>query len=281
MAHHPSPVYGRMQMFRALRMLAKEQPGVGLAVFGPGTRTPEFARDARERMWRGSLEDLGELDHDEALGLISRCDVFIRPTTHDGDSVSVREALTLGVPCVASDVCARPEGTYLFQGGHPPDLAKRIRQALAEGPAQVAQPDAGPCCSGCTRSTRHRGSRIGSRHGRRNMRRSEDMDVTRRALRGRDLVVFSNDWDGDPLSKIHIMRILSRENRVLWVNSIGNRAPKANAHDAAAHLDASCPPSPRASARWSPTSSCSRRWRFRSTARRWCARRTASCCGSR
>src|SRR5688572_29867661 len=63
------------------------------------------------------------------------------------------------------------------------------------------------------------------------MRRSEDMDLARRALRGRDLVVFSNDWDGDPLSKVHIMRILSRENRVLWVNSIGNRAPKANAHD--------------------------------------------------
>ncbi|QSQ26977.1 glycosyltransferase [Pyxidicoccus parkwayensis] len=64
------------------------------------------------------------------------------------------------------------------------------------------------------------------------MRRSDDMDLARRALRGRDLVVFSNDWDGDPLSKVHIMRILSRENRVLWVNSIGNRAPRANAHDA-------------------------------------------------
>ncbi|XXF80886.1 glycosyltransferase [Myxococcaceae bacterium GXIMD 01537] len=64
------------------------------------------------------------------------------------------------------------------------------------------------------------------------MRRSEDTDLARRALRGRDLVVFSNDWDGDPLSKVHIMRILSRDNRVLWVNSIGNRAPRANAHDA-------------------------------------------------
>ena len=63
------------------------------------------------------------------------------------------------------------------------------------------------------------------------MRRSEEMDLSKRALRGRDLVVFSNDWDGDPLSKVHIMRILSRDNRVLWVNSIGNRAPKANAHD--------------------------------------------------
>jgi hypothetical protein len=52
-------------------------------------------------------------------------------------------------------------------------------------------------------------------------------------LMGRDIVCFSNDWDGDPLSKTHIMRILSRDNRVLWVNSIGNRGPKATASDAA------------------------------------------------
>jgi hypothetical protein len=51
------------------------------------------------------------------------------------------------------------------------------------------------------------------------------------ALRGRDIVCFSNDWDGDPLSKTHIMRILARENRVLWVNSIGNRSLRASAAD--------------------------------------------------
>lgn len=62
------------------------------------------------------------------------------------------------------------------------------------------------------------------------MRRTEEVEVAR-ALRGRDLVVFSNDWDGDPLSKTHIMRILARDNRILWVNSIGNRAPRANVHD--------------------------------------------------
>ncbi|MBX5483243.1 MAG: glycosyltransferase [Myxococcaceae bacterium] len=63
------------------------------------------------------------------------------------------------------------------------------------------------------------------------MRKTEELERLR-ALRGRDLVVFSNDWDGDPLSKTHIMRILARDNRVLWVNSIGNRSPRANAHDA-------------------------------------------------
>jgi glycosyltransferase involved in cell wall biosynthesis len=50
-------------------------------------------------------------------------------------------------------------------------------------------------------------------------------------LHGRDIVCFSNDWDGDPLSKMHAMKILARENRVLWVNSIGNRRPTASARD--------------------------------------------------
>lgn len=55
---------------------------------------------------------------------------------------------------------------------------------------------------------------------------------TSRALRGNDIVCFSNDWTGDPLSKMHLMRILSRENRILWIDSLGNRAPRATLHDA-------------------------------------------------
>ncbi|MBI5548000.1 MAG: glycosyltransferase [Deltaproteobacteria bacterium] len=50
-------------------------------------------------------------------------------------------------------------------------------------------------------------------------------------LRGRDIVCFANDWDGDPLSKTHLMRLLARDNRILWVNSLGNRAPRASTHD--------------------------------------------------
>lgn len=50
-------------------------------------------------------------------------------------------------------------------------------------------------------------------------------------LRGRDIVCFAHDWTGDPLSKTHVMRILARENRVLWVNSIGLRAPSVSKAD--------------------------------------------------
>lgn len=56
-------------------------------------------------------------------------------------------------------------------------------------------------------------------------------DDASKILRGRDIICFAQDWTGDPLSKTHIMRILARENRVLWVNSIGLRAPSVSKAD--------------------------------------------------
>ncbi|HVQ35181.1 MAG TPA: glycosyltransferase [Candidatus Bathyarchaeia archaeon] len=51
-------------------------------------------------------------------------------------------------------------------------------------------------------------------------------------LEGQSIVCFANDWSADPTSKTHIMRILARRNRVLWVDSIGMRRPAATAYDA-------------------------------------------------
>jgi glycosyltransferase involved in cell wall biosynthesis len=50
-------------------------------------------------------------------------------------------------------------------------------------------------------------------------------------LEGRDILCFSHDWTGDPLSKTHLMRLLAKNNRVLWVNSIGYRTPSLNKSD--------------------------------------------------
>lgn len=50
-------------------------------------------------------------------------------------------------------------------------------------------------------------------------------------LQGKEIICFANDWDGDPLSKKHIMKRLAQGNRILWVNSIGNRSPKINRKD--------------------------------------------------
>lgn len=45
------------------------------------------------------------------------------------------------------------------------------------------------------------------------------------------MLCFSHDWSSDPLSKTHLMRIFARNNRVLWVNSIGYRSPTMSKGD--------------------------------------------------
>jgi hypothetical protein len=37
------------------------------------------------------------------------------------------------------------------------------------------------------------------------------------SLEDRDILCFSHDWNGDPLSKTHLMRLLARNNCILWV----------------------------------------------------------------
>ena len=47
--------------------------------------------------------------------LFGKSDVFIRPTYTDGDSVSIRECLSLGVPVIASDAVKRPDQCSIFE----------------------------------------------------------------------------------------------------------------------------------------------------------------------
>ena len=61
--------------------------------------------------------------------------------------------------------------------------------------------------------------------------------ISKPVLQGRDILCFSHDWTGDPLSKTHLMRLLARKNRVLWVNSIGYRTPTINKARSRPHLE--------------------------------------------
>jgi glycosyltransferase involved in cell wall biosynthesis len=44
-------------------------------------------------------------------------------------------------------------------------------------------------------------------------------------MRGENIVCFAKDWSEDPTSNNHVMKLLARDNRVLWMNSIATRAP--------------------------------------------------------
>lgn len=82
----------------------------------------EAALGARARVFIGKY----------APPVVARSQVFLRPTRTDGDAVSVREALGLGIPVLASDAAPRPAGTVLHRAGDGRQLAEQIEGVLAD-----------------------------------------------------------------------------------------------------------------------------------------------------
>ena len=71
---------------------------------------------------------IGPLENMHALW--NHTDVYIRPTSTDGDSVAIREALDLGLNVVASDVCMRPDGVLVYNYNHNIDFVTKVNDAL-------------------------------------------------------------------------------------------------------------------------------------------------------
>jgi len=133
------PEYGFELLIAGLARLRGMYPSLGCLVMGSGEQRAE----AQKRVSEAGLEEgvllLGDVDHDACLALISACDVFLRATLEDGDSISVREALSLGVPVVASRVGTRPAGAILFQPGDVEEMVAKVDLALAEKRGSLPQ----------------------------------------------------------------------------------------------------------------------------------------------
>ncbi|HET9753259.1 MAG TPA: glycosyltransferase family 4 protein [Myxococcales bacterium] len=120
----PRPEYGAGILLDAFAQVRGQLPGAALALYGPGS----------ESVAAEGVHAFGELHRPQALALMAACDVFVRPTLADGDSVSVREALALGCAVVATSVGHRPAGVRLV----PPGAVAPLAGALVEAAGEIA-----------------------------------------------------------------------------------------------------------------------------------------------
>ena len=63
---------------------------------------------------------------------MSRARILLRTTLYDGDAISVREALQVGTPVIATDNAMRPPGVSLIPKSDLPALLRAIEQQLAQ-----------------------------------------------------------------------------------------------------------------------------------------------------
>lgn len=125
------PEYGFDLLISALTNLRIRHPAVGCVVMGSGEHRAGAERAVQEAGLEDAVLLAGDVDHDICLAVMARSDVFLRPTLEDGDSISVREALALRIPVIASCVGTRPFGTTLFRRGDRADFIEKIESALA------------------------------------------------------------------------------------------------------------------------------------------------------
>ena len=133
------PELGLLIVAHALRAVAQAFPKIG-AVFVGWQVGPRIIPLIRELSLEHHALCLGEVPHERCLALMRACSVVVRSTFADGDAITVREAVDLGVPVVASDVVPRPAGTILFLTGDPVDLSRKLTQVFEQGaPRQKAE----------------------------------------------------------------------------------------------------------------------------------------------
>jgi glycogen(starch) synthase len=120
-AHNPvlisvgllEPEYDLPLQIEVLGQVRLKFPSAGLVLIGSGSLEQEISRRINACPYAGCVLLCGDVPHATTLLAISRAHLMLRTTLYDGDAISVREALHLGTPVIASDNGMRPSGVCL------------------------------------------------------------------------------------------------------------------------------------------------------------------------
>ena len=109
-------------------------PKAGLLIIGAGSLEQTLRIRIESKPYADHILLAGDIPHSATLRAMASSSVILRTTLYDGDSISVREALDLGVPVIATDTGMRPAGLHLIPISDPEALCKAVEAELAGAP---------------------------------------------------------------------------------------------------------------------------------------------------
>jgi glycosyltransferase involved in cell wall biosynthesis len=135
-AHRPTlltvgllePEYDLPMQIDVMADILERYPRAGLLIVGAGSLEESLRARIAGTTYRDHVLLYGDMPHAVTLRATLESDLLLRTTLYDGDSVSVREALYIGTPVIATDNGMRPEGVRLI----PPSDSGGLRDALCE-----------------------------------------------------------------------------------------------------------------------------------------------------
>jgi glycosyltransferase involved in cell wall biosynthesis len=126
----------------ALAKLRERFPGAGLVIIGGGSLEDDLRRLIAGKPYSGDILLCGDIPHEQALRAMAESDLFLRTTLYDGDAISVREAMHLGVPVIATDNGMRPAGVRLIPKSDEAALVAAVEESLTKQARRRVEEDA-------------------------------------------------------------------------------------------------------------------------------------------
>jgi glycosyltransferase involved in cell wall biosynthesis len=126
-------------VIRALAVLAGRYPQLRYLIIGEGPERPPLERLAAQLGVAARIDWLGQLDHDDALSELSRCQAMVMPSVDEAFGVAYVEAMACGVPAIGcagesgpEEIAALGQGILLAPPKDPDALAETIATALED-----------------------------------------------------------------------------------------------------------------------------------------------------
>jgi glycosyltransferase involved in cell wall biosynthesis len=123
--------YDVESQIEAFDSIAAQFSRAGLIIVGSGSEESYLRDLIRSRGFSERIYLAGNVEHRDVLNLISKAKVLLRTTKYDGDAISIREALHLGTPVIATQNEMRPDGVELINmPANAVELAAKAKEVL-------------------------------------------------------------------------------------------------------------------------------------------------------
>jgi glycogen synthase len=126
------PEYDLPLQIEVLGQVRRKFPSAGLLLIGSGSLEQDLRAKISACNYAQHILLCGDVPHAVTMAAIARADLMLRTTFYDGDAVSVREAIHLGTPVIASDNGMRPVGVHLIPKSDLQALLRAIEETLAQ-----------------------------------------------------------------------------------------------------------------------------------------------------
>ncbi len=130
---------GIKYLIEAVKKLTEEKLNVGLKIIGEGDAKESLKNMTESLKIKNRVEFLGMIEHEKLPKKYQRADVFVLPSLNEGMSNTLLEALSSGLPVVATDTGGTKElvmdgeNGFIVRKKNHIDLAEKIEKLAKDG----------------------------------------------------------------------------------------------------------------------------------------------------